>query len=112
MITVLVFALLAGLGAVGRGEATGRWNVDGLPWGTLVVNVVGAFLLGLLVDSTPPMVTVLGVGGLGAFTTFSTFANDVLALWSRRRRPAACVYIALTLALGIGAAAAGVGLAS
>ena len=37
------------------------------------MNVSGAFLLGCLAGSSGPMVTVVGVGGLGAYTTFSSF---------------------------------------
>jgi fluoride ion exporter CrcB/FEX len=50
----------------------------------LLVNVVGSFLLGLLHDVHPPVSTVLAVGGLGAFTTFSSFTSDAVALVGAR----------------------------
>jgi CrcB protein len=96
------------------GAAAGhRWNGhDGPAFGTLVVNVTGSFLLGLLVDLAPPAVTVLGVGGLGAYTTFSSFARDAAALIELRRIALAGLYVGATLLLGIGAAAAGVAIAT
>jgi len=48
------------------------WNRhEELPWGALLVNVAGSFALGLLHDVGPPVITVLGIGGLGALTTFT-----------------------------------------
>ena len=79
--TPLTWCLLipaGALGALARYE-TGRlmWMRFGLraPWGVLAVNLVGAFLLGLLVGAHPSDVAVitLGVGFLGSFTTFSTW---------------------------------------
>jgi len=72
------------------------------------VNVTGSFLLGLLTDVTPPLLTVIGVAGLGAYTTFSSFARDAVALAEQRRIGMAAVYIAATSVLGVLAAAAGV----
>jgi CrcB protein len=83
-----------------------------MPVGTLVVNVTGSFLLGLLANVAPPTLTVLGVGGLGAYTTFSSFARDAVALSAVRQLSLAAVYIVSTCALGITAAAAGVAIAS
>jgi CrcB protein len=108
VITACAFAVAAAIGALGRAEAGRRWNRhDGLPVGTLVVNVTGSFLLGLLSDVSSPALTVVGVGGLGAYTTFSSFARDVVALGGKR--PALAVaYLAATYGLGIAAAALGV----
>lgn len=113
MITAIAFVVAAASGAVARAEAGRRWNRhDGMPVGTLVVNVTGSFLLGLLVNLAPPALTVLGVGGLGAYTTFSSFARDVVALGEVRQVPLAAAYVGLTCALGIAAAAIGVAIAS
>ena len=109
MITAVAFILAAGVGALARAEAGRRWNRNGgVAVGTLVVNITGAFLLGLLVETAPPAFTVLGTAGLGAYTTFSTFARDTVALVEQDRVALAGVYVAATLILGIGAAAAGV----
>lgn len=57
------------------------------PWGTLVVNVTGAFLIGILwhifekSSMTPEMRMLFMTGLLGAFTTFSTFALETLNLF-------------------------------
>jgi len=73
--------------------------------GTLAVNVVGAFALGLLVARavSPGARLLLGTGLLSSFTTYSTFAADAVALapaWS-------VAYVAATYAFGLGAGAAG-----
>ncbi len=74
--------------------------------GTLVVNLTGSFLLGVLSSVTPPAFTVIGVGGLGAYTTFSSFAHDAIALARRKQLGLAGVYIGVSC-LSIGAAALG-----
>ena len=109
MITAIAFVAAAAAGALARAEAGRRWNRrDGFAIGTFVVNVTGSFLLGLLSGMTPPALTIVGVGGLGAYTTFSSFARDAVALAERDRLPLAVVYVAASCGLGIGAAAVGV----
>lgn len=73
-------------GALGR-HAVAVVSPGPLPWGTLAVNVAGAFLLGLVVYGTAawgrlPDVTRLAVatGFLASFTTYSTFAGETVAL--------------------------------
>lgn len=113
MITAAAFVLAAAVGALARAEAGRHWNRhEGLAVGTLVVNVTGSFLLGLLSELTPPALTVLGVGGLGAYTTFSSFARDTVALCELRRVGLAFAYVLGSCGLGIGAAAVGVALAA
>ena len=72
------------------------------------MNVGGSFALGLLSDLAPPAVTVIGVAGLGAYTTFSSFARDTVAVAETRALALAATYVAATCSLGIGAAAIGV----
>lgn len=98
----IAFAVAAATGGVLRYVVNRR----GWGWrGTLGVNVVGAFLLGALAGrgAEPDVVTVLGVGLLGAFTTFSAFALEVV---EAPRRHGVVIAVS-TLVLGIGAAAAG-----
>ena len=64
-----------------------QWFGKGFPFGTLIVNVIGSFLLGLLYSLIEhehiyivPWRTMLGIGFLGALTTFSTFSVDSLLL--------------------------------
>jgi CrcB protein len=109
VITVVAFVAAAATGALARAEAGRRWNQPaGFPTGTLIVNVTGAFLLGLLADVAPPVITVIGTGGLGAYTTFSSFGRDAVALVEDERAGLAVAYVALTCLLGIGAAALGI----
>jgi fluoride exporter len=78
---VIGVGLLGGVGAIGRflldGGVAGRLGRD-FPYGTLAVNLVGSFLLGVLVGAALGGDTdrLLGTGLVGAFTTFSTWALE------------------------------------
>ena len=109
MLTGLGFVTAAGLGAALRLAATERWPGGHL--GTMSVNVVGSFTLGLLAGADPTTFTIIGMGGLGTFTTFSTFAADAMALADHHRLKAAG-HVATTLVLGLGAALLGLAVAS
>jgi CrcB protein len=109
-----VLVLVAAGGALG---SIARYGIDvALPYGrtdlpvaTLLINVSGALLLGLLVATQPHarwMRPFLGTGVLGGFTTFSTFALETDRLLARAPAVAAA-YVVLSLALGLGAAAVG-----
>lgn len=120
MTIYLAVAAGGALGAVGRYvviSRTGALLGTKFPFGTLVVNVVGSFLLGLVVvaaaapGTAEGMFAFLGVGVLGGFTTFSTFALDVAYLAGRRAVRAAALYIAVSVVLSIAAFAAGLYLA-
>jgi CrcB protein len=88
------------------------------PWGTFVVNVSGCFVLGVLTglgrshDLGSTAHTVLGTGGLGAYTTFSTFSFEVVRLAEAGDVPLAGRYALGSLAAGTTAAAAGLALAA
>lgn len=87
-----LLAILAGgaAGAAGRfwlANGVYAWLGRGFPWGTLVVNVLGSFLMGLLyvvlLERGPlsgELRALLLVGFLGAFTTFSSFSIETLLL--------------------------------
>jgi len=107
--TVVAFAAAAAIGALLRAEI-GRYGnrPDGFPWGTLAVNVTGAFVLGLLHHIGRPTITVVGVAGLGAYTTFSSFARDAVALVEIRQLAWSATYVLTTVLLGVGAAAVGI----
>ncbi|MBA3655045.1 MAG: CrcB family protein [Actinobacteria bacterium] len=104
--TAAAFVVLAAAGTLAR-LLVGRRLNGGLPFGTALVNVAGSFALGLLHGASPAVLTAVGAGGLGAFTTFSTFAADAVALGARRRRLAAAVYVAASVIAGVAAAALG-----
>ncbi|WP_205712332.1 fluoride efflux transporter FluC [Euzebya rosea] len=78
------------------------------PWGTLLVNVVGALLLGWVAGRQvdPMRRAFLGTGVLGAFTTFSAFAVEAV-LVGRRSPLEGIAYVGVTLGVGLAAARLG-----
>ena len=89
----------------------------GLPVSTLIVNVVGAFALGLLTArlwprASAPLRALLGPGLLGSFTTFSAVAVSLVALANAEEWLLAAAYLAMTVVLGLAAAWAGLRLGS
>jgi fluoride exporter len=83
--------------------------------GTVVVNVVGSAILGVLLglrDVSPAVLALVGTGFCGTLTTFSTFGADVVRLLEERTLQRALAYLTATLLLGLGAAAAGYVLAA
>jgi CrcB protein len=116
--------LLAGIAVAGALGALARYLVDafvirravrGLPAATLAINVTGSFVLGVLtglalyhaLPSTPKII--LGTGFCGAYTTFSTFAYEVVRLIDEREHRAAAFTLALSVV--VPALVAGLGLA-
>jgi fluoride exporter len=91
---VLGFLAAAVAGTLGRWRFAERLP---RPVGTLAVNLIGSFLLGLVAGSGSDSQLVLGVAGLGSFTTFSTVMVEVLDLWTTDRRRAA-IYLIATMA--------------
>jgi CrcB protein len=99
--------------------AVARVSGDGWPYGTLVVNVAGAFAMGLLAGwlagrggpDDERWRLLLGVGLLGGFTTFSAFSLETVLLIERRAWTAAGLYVGASVALTLLAAAAGLLLA-
>jgi len=96
-----------------------RWAGARFPLGTLAVNVAGCFLIGLLAtlslecwSLSPVTRTALLIGFLGAFTTFSTFSYEILALLREGAVWRAALNVGLSVLLCLGAAWAGVVLAS
>ncbi len=118
----LLLAVAAGgaLGAVGRYLVmvqVGHWLGSAFPNGTLPVNVVGSFVLGLLIETmalvwSPPaeLRALLVVGVLGAFTTFSTFSMDVVLHYERGELAVTALYILASVVLSIAGLFAGLAL--
>jgi len=103
-VTPLLVALGAAVGAPLRLLA-GHWLDHGFPWGTLVVNVVGSFLLGVLTAQSldDGAIALLGTGFCGGFTTYSAFAVK-----THERGPAGgTAYAGVTLLLALPACALG-----
>jgi CrcB protein len=115
------FALLCLGGALGTGARylvgglAARWLGWELPYGTLLVNVIGSFLIGLVQELALAAVmperarVVLAVGVLGGFTTYSAFAYESLRLAAGGAWGAAALYVGLTGVLGFAACLLGVG---
>ena len=82
------------------------------PWGTLGINVLGSFLIGLLFVPAGRMglSPLLLTGVLGGFTTFSAFALDTARLWAAGQSGQALAYVAASVALSLVAVAAGAAL--
>ncbi|MCD2114457.1 CrcB family protein [Rhodococcus rhodochrous] len=120
MIAVWV-ALAGSLGAVVRfvvDSALRARSGSSLPWPTVLINVTGSLLLGILAgavlfhDAPTAMLTIAGVGFCGGYTTFSTTSVDSVRLIVARRYAAAAAIAFGTLATTLVAAAAGLGLAA
>ncbi|MFC6149424.1 MULTISPECIES: fluoride efflux transporter FluC [Mumia] len=117
----LVAAVAAG-GALGTTARAVLGEVlphdGGIPYATLIANVTGAFLLGLLLerllrtgDETPRRRLVrlgLGTGVLGGFTTFSSLALESVELTRADDAATAVVYAVGSVALGLAACVAGI----
>ena len=114
---VLAVAIGGAIGSVARyGVGIGSTKLFGLafPWGTLIINIVGSFLIGAFAESfalrwdAPQAVRVfLTVGICGGFTTFSTFSLDAYLLMERGELWPAAAYMAGSVVLSIGALVAG-----
>ena len=116
----MIALAIAGAGALG---APARFLVEraltrrfshAFPWGTTAVNLIGSLVLGLLTGVVEfhhwpaDALRLGGVGFVGAFTTFSTFAVQSTGLPTRAR----LAYIGISVVGGVGLAAAGLALAS
>ncbi|MDX1346580.1 MAG: fluoride efflux transporter CrcB [Sedimenticolaceae bacterium] len=114
---LLLIGLGGALGAISRyGLSSLVYGITGreFPWGTLVVNVVGSFFIGLLsvwlierIASTD-LRALLIVGFLGALTTFSTFSIETLALLEEGALTRAFANVLTSVIVCVAAAWAGV----
>ena len=109
---LLVF-IGSGLGGAARhgvGLLALKWLGPNLPVGTLLINITGSFLIGIVaeywaVKSGLPQLTRLFLitGVIGGFTTFSTFSLEAALLWERGQPLFAAIYVAASVVLSIGA---------
>ncbi|MFY0657436.1 MAG: fluoride efflux transporter CrcB [Neptunomonas phycophila] len=105
------------LGAVSRYWLAGMLNskADKLPLGTLSCNVIGSLVMGILfvlimekAKLSPELRPMLMVGFLGAFTTFSSFSLETVALLQEGHTMSALIYVLLSVILCIIALSAGI----
>ncbi|GAA0735488.1 MULTISPECIES: fluoride efflux transporter CrcB [Sphingomonas] len=104
---------LGGMARYGVGILVARWTTTAFPWGTFIVNVAGAALMGLIMGAfagskieNPALRLFLTTGILGGLTTWSTFSLDAVALWERGEAPMAVGYVLSSLVLSLGVLAA------
>jgi CrcB protein len=87
---------------------------SGFPVGTMVVNVVGCLVMGIIaglfatrIQGSESLRLLLATGFLGGFTTFSAFSLDFTVLWERGETGLAVAYVAASVGLSIAALALG-----
>lgn len=114
--SALLVTLGAAVGALLRHVAQQLTHVRAgsrVPWGTLLVNLVGSFTLGLLLGAAAShpvhddVVLALGTGVLGAFTTYSALALETVTLGEDGHRATALAYLVGTVVGGLALAAGG-----
>jgi CrcB protein len=118
MLQILAIAGGGALGAVARfGGSTGvyRWLGRDFPWGTLAVNGLGSFAMGLLFVLllerallAPELRAAVLIGFLGSFTTFSTFSLETLTLVEQGEAVRALLNVVGSVLLCVGACWAGI----
>jgi len=96
-----------------------NWLGKGFPFATLMVNITGSLVMGILYQLIEQGIldihvhrTLLGIGFLGAFTTFSTFSLDTMLLLQQGDVLKAGINVLLNVSLCIAAAALGLYLVS
>ncbi|MGR9275076.1 fluoride efflux transporter CrcB [Rhizobium leguminosarum] len=117
MIQALLVAFGGAIGSVLRyyvGQWTLRLMGPAFPWGTLAVNVVGCFVIGVFAEliarkfnASTELRLLLITGFLGGFTTFSAFSLDAISLLERGEAVAGGIYIAASVGLSMAAVIAG-----
>jgi CrcB protein len=117
METVLAIAAGGALGSVLRhflNGAIGGPAGTGFPWGIFIINILGSFVMGVLVsffahfwEPRQSIRAFLTVGILGGFTTFSTFSLDAVMLLERGSYGASAVYISGSVGISLAGLVAG-----
>lgn len=110
--------LLVAIGAIVG--ATVRWMITvystarkWTPYSTIGINITGSFLLGMIIKMgllkvlSPSAILLLGTGFCGAYTTFGTYATDVVKCIESKQYQQALIIVGLSNVLGIAAALAG-----
>jgi CrcB protein len=120
MKALLLVSLAGAVGTAmrfGVGRALGPWAPPDFPWATFAVNVIGCFLLGIVTEAAGDrrvadveLRSILGVGVMGGFTTYSSFDIEMLRLGSGGAGGMAFGYGAATVATCLVAGAAGLAL--
>lgn len=114
---ILLHILFVGVGgffgAIARfamNKTVGRITFTNLSISTLVVNLIGSFLLGIFIGGqlSSELMLLIGVGFLGSFTTFSTFTLESIQMFLEKKRLSFLLYQIFSYAGGIAAAFLGI----
>lgn len=107
----LLFVVLGGGMGAGLRFLFGRWALGmfgpNYPWGTLGVNIIGSFAMGVLAATlartggSEQFRLFIGVGVLGGFTTFSAFSLELYEMLVRGDMGSAFTYLSLSLMAGV-----------
>jgi len=118
VLRVLLVGFGGAIGSIARYGIAGvllPWTQTGFPWGTLVVNVTGSLLIGMVIAAavdrqwlSPDLRVALAAGLCGGFTTMSSFSFEMLALLEQGAGGLALGYAAATMALCLVATWAGI----
>lgn len=113
-LSIAVFAVLGAYARYWQSMAVQQLLGRGFPWATLSINVAGSLLMGFLffftlerTNLSPELRTGILTGGLGAYTTFSTFSLETLNLLESGEGARALAYVVASVLLSIGAALVG-----
>lgn len=113
---ILLLAIAGVLGTLARYGLQGLLQPPGgtFPWGTLIVNVSGSFLVGFLMryllgqSVSPETRAALTIGFCGAFTTMSSFSYETVALLNNQQYLRAAWYLVSTVGGSLLATIAGI----
>ncbi|MDQ0558401.1 CrcB protein [Rhizobium mesoamericanum] len=120
MIQAILVAVGGAIGSVLRYYVS-QWALKlagpAFPWGTLTVNVVGCFVIGVFAemilkrfDASPELRLLLITGFLGGLTTFSSFSLDAITLFERGAALSGALYIVASVGLSMAAVIGGLAL--
>lgn len=117
LVPILLVAVGGAFGSVCRylvGVGAGRLLGLDFPFGTMIVNIVGSFIMGVFIellalrfDGSEGLRLFVAVGILGGFTTLSSFSLDTIVLFERGAVVATAVYVAGSIVLSLAALVAG-----
>ncbi len=115
---VLYIGLFGAIGCISRYALSGwvlGWTGGVFPYGTLTVNLIGSFLLGLIMEGSQHSTLLnaeirmgITVGLMGGFTTFSTFSYETVRLLEKGSFGSAAANILLSVIICLFAAALGI----
>ncbi|MFB6340414.1 fluoride efflux transporter CrcB [Saccharicrinis sp. FJH2] len=118
--TLLIIGTGGFLGSISRYGVTlltTKWWGNAFPWGTLTVNIIGSFLIGIIYGLavqndwlTADLRLFLAIGFCGSFTTFSTFSYDIIQMINTGHFIYTSLYVAGSILMGMLAVFAGIGL--